>query len=81
MESESDVSKNISNETVCGYFYVMFIIVSIFAGIVFILDVSAYLGNRRLGLGFVLRTLPSLVIAVLNSLFLYVICSRSLLRK
>lgn len=81
MESESEVSKNISNETICGYFYVMFLIVAVFAGIVFVIDVSAYLGNRRLGAAHFLRTLPSLVIAVLNSLFLYVLCSRTLLRK
>lgn len=82
MQSESDASKNISNETICGYFYIMFIVSAVLAGIVLLADIYTFTTvGARAGLILMLRSAPTIVLAVLNSLFMYAICSRSLLRK
>lgn len=80
MESESEVSKNISNETICGYFYILFIVTAVLAAIILLADVYAFAMNPRAGLLLMLRSAPTVVLAVVNSLFLYVLCSRSLLK-
>jgi hypothetical protein len=77
---EADFTKSISNETVCTYFYVMFFIVAGIAGIAVVLDLVVMAKKPALGLQLLLRTTPTLLIAVLNALFLYIICSRSLLK-
>jgi len=77
---EADFTKTISNETVCTYFYVMFFIVAAIAGIAVLLDITVMLKKPALGLQLLLRTAPTLLIAVLNALFLYIICSRALLK-
>jgi hypothetical protein len=81
MQSESEVSKNISNETICQYFYILFIISAVMAGIVLLADIYVMTSNPKAGFVLLLRSAPTVVLAVLNSLFLYVLCSRTLLRK
>ena len=80
MQSESEVSKGISNETICGYFYILFIVSAVLAGIVLLADIYIFALNPRAGFTLMLRSAPTVVLAVVNSLFLYVLCSRSLLR-
>lgn len=77
---EADWTKGIKTETVCQYFYVMFIIVAVLAGLVVLADLAIAVRSPRVGLLAALRTLPALLIAVLNALFLYVLCARSLLK-
>jgi hypothetical protein len=79
--SESEVSKNISNETVCQYFYVLFIVSAIMAGVVVLADVYVIASSPKAGFLLLLRSAPTVVIAVLNSLFLYIMCTRTLLKK
>ena len=81
MQSESDISKGISNETICQYFYFLFIISAVMAGIVLVADIYVLASNPKAGFMLLLRSAPTVVLAVLNSLFLYVLCSRTLLRK
>lgn len=77
---EPEFTKTISNETVCTYFYVMFFIVAVFAGIAVLMDVAVMTKKPAVGLQLLLRSAPALVIAVLNALFLYIVCTRALLK-
>jgi hypothetical protein len=79
-EKEADWMKGISNETVCGYFYYVFLITAVFAAIILFWELSVVARNPKAGIGGILRTLPTLVLAVVNTLFLYIICSRALLK-
>lgn len=79
-KKEADFTKTFSNETVCTYFYVMFFIVAAFAGVAVLADLYVMIKKPALGLQLLLRTAPTLLIAVLNALFVYIICARSLLK-
>ncbi len=75
--------KKISSNTVCNYFYVIFIINAILAGlsIVLMVFVLPFLGLSSAALlGQTLTTALVLGLAVVNSLFLYIVCDRSLLQ-
>jgi hypothetical protein len=78
--SESDISKGISNETICRYFYILFVVSAVLAGIVILADIYTFTVSPRAGFLLLLRSAPTVIIAVLNSLFLYVLCSRTLLK-
>jgi len=80
-DREIETTKGISNETVCNYFYVLFIIVSILAGLGLINDVRIGMMLRpSMGIPLILRSVVVLALAVANSLFLYIMCARSLLK-
>lgn len=79
-KKEPEFTKTISNETVCSYFYVMFFIVAAFAGIAVAMDLFVMVKKPALGARLLLRSAPALVIAVLNALFLYIVCQRALLK-
>ncbi len=80
-DKEIELTKGISNETVCTYFLVFFILVSIFAGgsFVYVLWVASTI-RGSIGGPLVLQSLVSATLAIANSLFLYVMCARSLLK-
>jgi hypothetical protein len=73
---EVDWTKGISNETVCQYFYVIFFIIATLATLLII----RYLMIPKQGPLLALSVLPSMLIAVLNTLFFYIVCARSLLK-
>lgn len=79
-QKPKDFAKGISNETLCQYFYVMFLIIATLVGLVILADI--YFLWRRPGqlVSVLLRTLPTSALAIVNSLFLYLLCSRSLLK-
>lgn len=80
-DKEIETTKGISNETVCNYFYALFIIVSILAGLALINDVRIGMMIRpSMGIPLILRSVVVLALAVANSLFLYIMCARSLLK-
>ena len=74
--------KSISSNTVCTYFYVMFLLVAVAAGVVVLMDLFVVFktGGRK-GLGRLVRSLVALALPLLNALFLYILCARSLLEK
>lgn len=72
--------KQIPNSNVCYYFYIMFAVVAVFAGLIVLSDVYTLL-RGKLGIMALLRSVISFVIPVVNALFLYILCSRSLLEK
>jgi hypothetical protein len=75
-DKEPDWTKDISNETLCRYFYVLFFIVTVSFGLIFIW----YLTIPKVGWKLALGILPTSVIAILNTLFFYILCSRALLK-
>lgn len=77
---EVEWTKGIPTETICQYFYVLFFIVAVYAGIILLVDVYLVVKSPRIGWATTLRTLPLLALAVANALFLYVLCARSLLK-
>jgi hypothetical protein len=77
---EASWTLQIPSESVCQYFYIMFFILAALSGVVFIGDVLAFTRNPKLGLILLLRSVFPVAIAVLNALFLYIICVRSLLK-
>jgi hypothetical protein len=80
-DKEIELTKGISNETVCNYFLAFFIIVSILAGssLLYVLWVASRV-KGSIGGPLVLQSIVSVALAVANSLFLYVMCARSLLK-
>lgn len=79
---EPEFLKSISSNTICGYFYIIFVIVSIAAGFIVLTDVAyVFTSGGKRGLMLLLRSLIALALPVLNAMFLYLLCSRSLLGK
>ena len=73
---EADWTKGISSETACQYFYVVFFIITGISTAILI----RYLMIPKLGPTMALAVLPSMLIAILNALFFYIVCARSLLK-
>jgi hypothetical protein len=78
--TEVEWTKGIKTETVCQYFYVLFFIIAVYAGIVLLADLYLLVKVPKIGWTTTLRTLPVLALAVANTLFLYILCARSLLK-
>lgn len=79
-KSEGELTKGISNETVCQYFYVVFFIVAILAAIAVAMDLWVMTKRPAVGFAMLLRSAPVLILSVMNSLFLYILCARTLLK-
>lgn len=78
MPAESDLTKDIPNESISQFYWVLFIGVSILAGIVVVLDIYLLTVNTNAGLSMLIRSVPVLVIAVTNMLFMHVLSVRAL---
>jgi ABC-type phosphate/phosphonate transport system permease subunit len=68
----------VPNHVVSGYFYAMFIIALIATGILVFSELFVIATSPRRGLMMLLRTAPSIVLAVLNSMSLYILSVRAL---
>ena len=79
-KTEGDLTKGISNETVCMYFYWMFFIVAVIAALAVGADVLIMTKRPALGFSMLLRSAPILALSVTNALFLYILCARTLLK-
>jgi hypothetical protein len=80
--SEPAWMKSITSANVCRYFYLMFGLVAVLAGFVVVSDVYVILSSKgRTGWGLLVRSVLAFVIPVINALFLYILCSRSILSK
>jgi hypothetical protein len=78
MPTESDLTKNIPNESISQFYWILFIGVSILAGIVVVLDLYLMTVNVNAGLAMLLRSVPVLLIAMTNMLFMHVLSARAL---
>lgn len=79
-EEHKDFAKGISNETLCQYFFAIFVILTALFGLVVLVDIYTFWRRPGMLMSVLLRTLPTAVLAIVNSLFLYLLCSRSLLK-
>lgn len=79
-KTEGDLTKGISNETICQYFYVVFFIVAVLAGLAVAMDLWVMTKRPAAGFAMLLRSAPVLILSVMNSLFLYILCARTLLK-
>jgi hypothetical protein len=79
---EPEWMKSITSTTICGYFYILFLLVAVAAGVIVLSDLL-YVFNMRGkgGLMLLLRSMVALALPLVNALFLYILCSRSLLEK
>jgi preprotein translocase subunit SecE len=79
-KKETSWTQSITNETLCQYFYVVFFITAVLAAIAVGMDVLLVFKRPALGLSMLIRSAPVLILSVLNSLFLYILCARTLLK-
>jgi hypothetical protein len=80
--SEPAWMKSITSANVCKYFYLMFGLVALLAGFVVLSDVFVIISSKgRTGWGLLVRSVLAFAIPVINALFLYILCSRSILSK
>lgn len=80
--SEPSWMNSISSSSICQYFYVMFFVVALFAGLVVVSDVYTIVATRgRRGFDMLFRSVIAFIIPVVNALFLYLLCARSILGK
>jgi hypothetical protein len=79
---EPDWMKAIPSSSICQYFFVIFALVAGMAALVVVQDVLVIVSTRgKKGWGFLLRAMIAFILPVVNALFLYILCSRSLLEK
>lgn len=80
VKAEGELTKGISNETVCGYFYIVFFVVAVIAAISVGADILVMTKRPSLGFSMLLRSAPVLILSITNALFLYILCARTLLK-
>jgi hypothetical protein len=78
MVAESEVTKGVSNDTVETYYYVMFWLVAITAGIVVLFELYIMTISPKRGFAMFLRSAPALILGVVNAMFLYILSARAL---
>lgn len=74
--------KSITSSNICRYFYIMFGLVALLAGFVVLSDLYIIVASKgRTGWGLLIRSVLAFAIPVINALFLYILCARSILSK
>jgi len=76
--NESELTKKVSNETIETYYYVIFWLVAISAGIVVLMELYVLSVSPKRGFALLLRSAPALILGVVNALFLYILSVRAL---
>lgn len=77
---EPEWTKAIPNETICQYYQVLFYFTVVAVLVVLVVDLYAISLRPRMWLVVLLRSLPVLVVSLMSSLFLFILCSRTLLK-
>lgn len=78
MRAESDATKGISNEIVVDYYYIMFWIVGVTTVLVLLLEIYGMSIAPKRGFQIFLASAPTLFLAFVNAMFLYILSVRSL---
>ena len=78
-DKEADWMKGISNETICTYYYYVFVVTAIVSAVLIVSQLLTLVRNPKMVVP-VLFALPVPILAVVNTLFLHIICSRALLK-
>jgi hypothetical protein len=79
-KTETGWTHAISNETLCQYFYIIFFVTAVLAAIAVGMDIVLMFKRPALGFSMLIRSAPMLILGVVNSLFLYILCARTLLK-
>jgi hypothetical protein len=79
---EPEWMQAVPSAAICQYFFVMFGLIAFLAGIVVLGDLVLIVKSRgRSGFGLLIRSILAFALPFVNALFLYILCSRSLLEK
>ena len=79
---EFDWMKRIPSSVICQYFFILFALIAGVAGLVLLMDLYVIVVTKgKKGLGMLIRSVLAFSIPVVNALFLYLLCTRSLLEK
>jgi hypothetical protein len=78
MAAESELTKKVSNDTIETYYFVIFWLVAISAGIVIVFELYVMTISPKRGFAMFLRSAPALVLGVVNAMFLYILSVRAL---
>ena len=78
MTDESELTKKISNDTIETYYYVIFWLVAVSAGLVVLFELYIMTVSPKRGFYMFRRSAPALTLGVVNALFLYIISARAL---
>ena len=77
-------AKDIKSEVVCDYFYYLFVavcVIIVFQLVTMIGGVMSFKGTFGMRIVMTLVSLLPMALAVVNALFLYLICTRGLLKE
>jgi len=78
MATESELTKKVSNDTIETYYYVIFWLVAITAGLVVLFELYVMTISPKRGFNMFLRSAPALILGVVNAMFLYILSVRAL---
>ena len=78
MTDEPELTKKISNDTIETWYYVLFWLAAISAGLVLLLELYVVSISPKRGFAMLLRSAPMLILTVVNTLFLYILSARAL---
>jgi len=78
MATEPELTKKISNDTIETWYYVLFWLAAVSAGLVLLIELYAISVSPKRGFAMLLRSAPMLILAVVNTLFLYILSVRAL---
>lgn len=76
--NETELTKKVSNDTIETYYYVIFWLVAISAGLVVLMELYVLTVSPKRGFALLLRSAPGLILGVVNALFLYILSVRAL---
>jgi len=76
--NESELTKKVSNDTIETYYYVIFWLVALSAGIVVLMELYVMSVSPKRGFALFLRSAPALILGVVNAMFLYILSVRAL---
>lgn len=76
--NETELTKKVSNDTIETYYYVIFWLVAISAGLVVLMELYVMSVSPKRGFALFLRSAPALILGVVNALFLYILSVRAL---
>ena len=75
-------TNNISNSMLCNYFYIFFVIFSVWAGLALFTGIWLFASSSKMSFGMLLGLLINIIlsfgISATSALFLYLICERAL---
>jgi hypothetical protein len=76
--NETELTKKVSNDTIETYYFILFWLVAVSAGIVVLMELYVMTSSPKRGLTLLLRSAPALILGVVNALFLYILSVRAL---